>query len=50
MTNSDEDQPEPEEHKVIDRTTLTLKWEISSVTRLGNFLNFGQLFKAIGNN
>ena len=27
-----------------------IKWSVSSVTRLGNSLLFGQLFKAFGNN
>ena len=35
------------DHNLLQAVKL---WVTGSVTRLGNILNFGQLFKAFGNN
>ena len=36
-------------HKLFLQNLMIL-WEVGSVTRLGDLLHFGQLFKACGNN
>ena len=31
-------------------SVITIEWDVDSVTRLGNLLDFRQIFKAFGNN
>ena len=40
------------DHKLLIRLEFRMKWAWpkGSVTRLGNLFDFGQLFKAFGNN